>query len=795
MGWAKDKLSRAERSSIARGLFEVDDNLSNEVWIRGLCPIHGEKNSSFGYNVDDDFFNCFTCAVTGDLIDLFSQVNGYDKKAGFIEFQNRFDSDAHRRNSGAATARPAPPTPPPPKPKPEAPIIDEAIWEKMTPLPDSWQQRLLEKRGWTAKLLADMDIRLQTVYRGKKDGKIHEINKPERVAIPIRDAEGKLRNIRLYKPGAKEYKIISWGRDYGRARLFPALPAADETILLCEGEPDTLCALALGFAAITQTSKTRSWAAEHLAPFYNRDVVVCYDADQAGQKHAQHALKALAPVAASVRELEWPPFMGRTPDGDWPKDHGQDLTDYFIKHKKTPEDLRELIARAPVFEAPVEIAPEAPGAQASENQFFSKGINGRLSFKPSLLVDRIIKDVALLSDPESGILYRWNGSHWEDYSIDNVSAAALRYLGQEASKNRAEDVCYQVRRLSTIPHGRKVNDRGDWACLQNGMLNLKTLELKKHAKDFYATNILGVNFDGNSTKTCTRWLKFLDETIQEPDSIKQFQEFAGYCLTRDVKYAKCLLLIGDGSDGKSTALKILRQLVGKQNCSSVGFEDLDDQFHRSALKDKLLNVATEVGSKALESNLLKALVTGDEVRAAFKHKDGFDLESYCKFAFSANQLPRVLDNSDGFFRRLLIIRFKQQFMGADDDTNLMDTLTDELSEIFSWALVGLHRLREQGCFSDSAESHEIMQDYRRLNNPIQCFVEDCCALEAESTAVKDTLYNKYREYCGKYGYMPQNYENFMRGLRSAVKNLTNTRPRLAGGGRGQCLKGIRLVEV
>jgi len=790
MGWAKENLSAGERATIARGLFEVDDNRSNEIWMRGLCPIHGETNSSFGYNIVEDYFNCFTCSATGDLIDLFSQINSLNKEDGFKQFQAQFGRGvAPDRAAGTKGAKKPPKlTPKPPK---ESPIIAEEIWARMQSLPEERLQRLQDVRGWTPKTIKDLDLRFQTLYRAKKNGKIIEIKKPERVAIPIRDKEGKLRNIRLYKPGAKDYKIISWGQDYGNARLFPALPIDNSTILLCEGEPDTICAIAHGFNAITQTSKTRNWDAEHLAPFVDRDVVVAYDADQAGQTHAGHALKALAKVAASVRQLEWPPFMGRTQEGDWPKDHGQDLTDYFVKHKKTAEDLRELIARAPVYEAEDE---KEPDKKSSERQFFTQGINGRLSFKSPLLVDRIMKDVSLLSDPETSVLYRWNMVHWEEYSVENVSATALRYLGQEASKARAEDVVYQVRRLSTIPHGRKVNDRVDWACLQNGMLNLKTLDLKSHTKDFYATNVLGVKFDGKSTKACERWLKFLAETIQDPDSIKQFQEFAGYCLTRDVKYGKCLLLIGDGSDGKSTALKILRQLVGKQNCSSVGFEELDDQFHRSALKDKLLNTATEVGSKALESNLLKALVTGEEVRAAFKHKDGFDLSSYCKFAFSANRLPRVLDNSDGFFRRLLIIRFKKQFMGAADDTNLIETLETELSEIFSWALVGLHRLMEQSRFSDSAESQEIMQAYRRLNNPIQCFVEDCCAIEEDSNAVKDTLYGKYREYCGKYGYMPQNYENFLRELRSAVKNLRDFRPRVSGGARPRSLKGIRLVE-
>ena len=56
MGWAKDHMTAAGRETNARGLFEVKDNLSGEdkkqeFWLRGLCPLHGESNPSFGYNV------------------------------------------------------------------------------------------------------------------------------------------------------------------------------------------------------------------------------------------------------------------------------------------------------------------------------------------------------------------------------------------------------------------------------------------------------------------------------------------------------------------------------------------------------------------------------------------------------------------------------------------------------------------------------------------------------------------------------------------------------------------------
>ncbi|WP_148266769.1 toprim domain-containing protein [Desulfocurvibacter africanus] len=102
----------------------------------------------------------------------------------------------------------------------------------------------------------------------------------------------------------------------------------DETILLCEGEPDTLCALSKGFHAITQTSKTNKYSKDQEAKFRGRDVVICYDADGLGQDYAAKHAKALTGVAKSVRLLAWPDYMGRLPDGSWPKKHGEDLTDF-----------------------------------------------------------------------------------------------------------------------------------------------------------------------------------------------------------------------------------------------------------------------------------------------------------------------------------------------------------------------------------------------------------------------------------------------------------------------------------
>ncbi len=141
------------------------------------------------------------------------------------------------------------------------------------------------------------------------------------------------------------------------------------------------------------------------------------------------------------------------------------------------------------------------------------------------------------------------------------------------------------------------------------MFNLRTMEIKKHDKEFYAAFSLPFAFDPDRAGRCERWLTFLDETIQTPGPILQAQEFADYCLTPEVRYEKALLLLGPGADGKSKFISILEALVGADNCSAVSFQDLEDQFHRSSLYGKLLNISTEVGSKAMESAYFKAIVS------------------------------------------------------------------------------------------------------------------------------------------------------------------------------------------
>ncbi|MGE4193091.1 MAG: phage/plasmid primase, P4 family [Pseudodesulfovibrio sp.] len=726
------------------------------------------------------------------MVKLFCLVNGHDQSEGFTEFVNSFGDGGSPLTpvKGGKNAKQAQ----------EAPVIDEDIWSRFPILDDEWFKVFKEVRGWDPEIIKKLDIRIQGGYRDSKSGEMVWLNpgQAQRVAIPVRDRSGRLRNIRLYRhPGANvQNKIISWGAGYGSARLFPNINQIDRDgpILLLEGEPDTVCGLSFGFNCATLTANNvRKWTGEMLAPFRGRDVIICYDADQHGVAAAKLAAENLIKVATSVRILIWPDFMGRAEDGTWPQSHGDDLTDFFMMHKKTAKDLQDLFATAQAVEK-----PEKVEAGPNHYQFWAMDKDGKRStFKPRLLAERLIQDVPLLYSDGTGQLYCWNAQFYELYSEGHLKKRAINYLGRESIQNRVNDAAFQAKILSIVPHGRELNDKVDWLCVKNGMLNVVTGEFKPHAKEYLSTVQLGVEYapETDMEKDCKLWKQFLEETVKTKEVIMQLQEFAGYCLTREVRYGKCLLLLGPGSDGKSVFLKIIRALVGHDNCAAVQFKDLDDQFQRVAIYNKLLNISTEVGSEALESSMFKAIVTGDPIQASFKHRDVFTFTPYVKLAFAANRLPRVLDNSDGFYRRVLPIQFKEQFLDGDprQDPHLEDKLMQELSEIFLWALVGLDRLRRQGGFTDCEETRTVLNGFKLQNNPVVAFVDECCVVGEGAEVSKDAIFDSYKKFCREGNYKPLNKANFFRELRSAF-NVRDHRPRGDGGTRERMLLGIGLRD-
>jgi hypothetical protein len=258
------------------------------------------------------------------------------------------------------------PPPPPPAAAPEEPTpIDEAVAAE-------YHARLLERRDVLAELGRRRGLTQATVERFQlgHDG--------ARYFIPIRDAEGRLMNIRRYALDASgPNKMISWRAGYGTARLFPMgnLLAVEpgDTVFLMEGEMDCLLANQCGLRAVTTTGGAGTWREVWNEQFRDLHVVICYDVDEAGRAGARHVAEQLVGLARSVKVVALT-GMEAIPGGDF--------TDYIHNLSHAATDFLTLVSNTPVFVAPQEPSPPVleevpevvPLSKASEARFFNKKI-------------------------------------------------------------------------------------------------------------------------------------------------------------------------------------------------------------------------------------------------------------------------------------------------------------------------------------------------------------------------------------------------------------------------------------
>lgn len=158
-----------------------------------------------------------------------------------------------------------------------------------------------------------------------------------RITFPVR-VQGKLYNVRRYKPHAKTAKMISWDGQGSPPLLYPWAVLRDTEsrlpVLFCEGELDALLANQESdglFVAVTGTGGAQS-PPRDLTLLKNRQVFIAYDCDKAGRDGAEKLRARLieAGAAAYVVDLT---RLGLAPDSK------EDVSDYFLKHGGTAETL------------------------------------------------------------------------------------------------------------------------------------------------------------------------------------------------------------------------------------------------------------------------------------------------------------------------------------------------------------------------------------------------------------------------------------------------------------------------
>jgi putative DNA primase/helicase len=372
---------------------------------------------------------------------------------------------------------------------------------------------------------------------------------------------------------------------------------------------------------------------------------------------------------------------------------------------------------------------------------------------------------------QSGTFYIYDESTkcWDDLELDDLKLMLLQFMTEHTYSQQKVNTAIELIRIHVSEKEPQHNP--DEILFANGLYNTQTREFREYTAEDRALNTFEANYSPGAT--CPRWLQFLDEIFEgDPDSQDKrnlLQEFIGYSLTRSTVYEKALLLIGGGANGKSKVLDVLKAIFGEKQTSSLELWQLTDRFSSAAIKDKYVNIATELGNRDLFSEAkFKQITSGETIASEIKFGATFQFKPFAKLIFAANQLPITTDITAAYFRRWLILNFNQVFDYDRRDEHLSEKLLQEIDGIAFWALDGLDRLKTNRRFTEPASHHESLKYYQVGSSSVNAFVDEMIKASTGSSIQLGEIYRRYVGYCSDSGYRAKSKMNFRNDLLRAI---------------------------
>jgi putative DNA primase/helicase len=261
--------------------------------------------------------------------------------------------------------------------------------------------------------------------------------------------------------------------------------------------------------------------------------------------------------------------------------------------------------------------------------------------------------------------------------------------------------------------------------------------------------------------------------LHDADVIAFIQRAIGYCLSGAVTEQCLFLCYGQGENGKSTFLEVIRDVLGSYayNLPFSAFE----LAARSAISNDMAGLVSKRFVTAVETNenvrlnegRVKALTGGDRCTARFLYREYFSFDPTAKLWLAFNHKPQVSDDSHGFWRRVRLIPFLAiaQFSGSDCDKDLVAKLKTEASGILAWAIKGCLLWQQEGL--GLPRSIDVAtRDYREESDPLAEFLDERCVIRADAFVESGILRRDYDDWARENGEKPLDHRALSSRLRA-----------------------------
>lgn len=218
------------------------------------------------------------------------------------------------------------------------------------------------------------------------------------------------------------------------------------------------------------------------------------------------------------------------------------------------------------------------------------------------------------------------------------------------------------------------------------------------------------------------------------------------------------ILLGEGANGKSVWLEVVRGLMPPGTVSSVPPQEFAREYARAGLVGSRLNVCTEIPERQiLASGHMKAIFSYETVSGRLPYGQPFEFTPQCGHIFSCNALPATEDQSAGFWRRWKVIRFPNRFEGARANPKLASELLEHEAQGLCWYAVeaALVAVRRGGLTVPDSTAGEL-DSWRQATDQVAEFAAECLvadlALQKKDWVGLNVLYQAFRAWCPTAGH-------------------------------------------
>ena len=236
-----------------------------------------------------------------------------------------------------------------------------------------------------------------------------------------------------------------------------------------------------------------------------------------------------------------------------------------------------------------------------------------------------------------------------------------------------------------------------------------------HSRDNRARHQLAVEPDFSGEPTL--FISVLRDAFYDPRNEAAADEqlrlirqlFGAAILGHHTNLQRAVFLHGAAGSGKSLTLRVLECLFNPADVTVVSPHEMDQDYKKATLAHKRLNIVPELDAdKPIPSAAFKAALGEDRLNARLPYHVPFTFKCEAACWFNGNMKPMTRDHGDAFYRRWIIINFRNSKPESERVPGLFDAIiSTELGKIAGWAIEGARDLLANGLKLTAAHNEEL----------------------------------------------------------------------------------------